>query len=115
MNRRSATGKRHHDLGSLFDAAEAPTEGCPDGVFHWPEGWEGVHPAEGDWYVDEESRQVLIIVPGAGLVPFDYETPNAVGARWGYDGNADAPTLTPSLHVIGRWHGWMRAGVLVSC
>lgn len=32
---------------------------------------------------------------------------------WGWDGNEDAPTLTPSLHVIGHWHGWVRAGMLV--
>ncbi len=55
------------------------------------------------------------MIPGAGICAFDYERLNPVGARWGYDGNADAPTLTPSLHVIGKWHGWMRAGSLISC
>ena len=33
---------------------------------------------------------------------------------WQWDGNRDAPTLTPSLHWVGVWHGWMRAGELVS-
>lgn len=115
MNTRSAAGRRHDSLGSLFDAAEAPAPGFPDGAFHWPDGCEAVHPAEGDWFVDADARQVLILVPGQGICPFDYETPNAVGARWGYDGNDAAPTLSPSLHVIGKWHGWMRAGRLVSC
>lgn len=32
---------------------------------------------------------------------------------WGWDGNEDAPTLTPSVHCIGHWHGYVRAGELV--
>lgn len=34
---------------------------------------------------------------------------------WGWDGNLDAPTLTPSIHWPGVWHGFLRAGRLVSC
>ena len=33
---------------------------------------------------------------------------------WQWDGNREAPTLTPSINVIGRWHGWLRAGKLVT-
>lgn len=32
---------------------------------------------------------------------------------WTWDGNSDAPTLTPSVFNAGmpcRWHGWLRAG-----
>lgn len=39
--------------------------------------------------------------------------PNTPGRSWGWDGNEDAPTLTPSIHAIGHWHGWIRAGMLV--
>jgi hypothetical protein len=38
---------------------------------------------------------------------------NMPGKRWGWDGNEDAPTLTPSIHCIGHWHGWVRNGALV--
>ena len=24
-------------------------------------------------------------------------------------------TLSPSIHAVGHWHGWLRNGVLVSC
>lgn len=24
-------------------------------------------------------------------------------------------TLTPSIHAVGHWHGWLKAGVLESC
>ena len=108
MNTRSAAGRRHDTLGSLFDAAES-TFGAT------PEELAAPHPAEGDWFVDEEASQVLIVVPGAGVCAFPYAETNAVGARWAYDGNADAPTLTPSLLAIGKWHGWMRSGQLLSC
>jgi hypothetical protein len=33
---------------------------------------------------------------------------------WEWDGNEDAPTLTPSIHTHGVWHGYAKAGVLES-
>lgn len=39
--------------------------------------------------------------------------PNVSGKAWGWDGNEDMPTITPSIHAIGHWHGWVRAGMLV--
>lgn len=33
--------------------------------------------------------------------------------NWGWDGNEEAPTLTPSIHTIGHWHGFIRNGFLV--
>lgn len=33
--------------------------------------------------------------------------------RWGYDGNAEAPTLSPSVYNTGlpcKWHGFLRNG-----
>lgn len=38
---------------------------------------------------------------------------NETGRHWGWDGNEDTPTLTPSIHAIGDWHGWVRGGNLV--
>ena len=34
------------------------------------------------------------------------------GHSWDFDGDQDAPTLAPSLHAVGCWHGWVRAGQL---
>jgi hypothetical protein len=39
----------------------------------------------------------------------------APSPSWHWDGNRDKPTLTPSVHHVGHWHGWLRAGVWVSC
>ena len=34
---------------------------------------------------------------------------------WGWDGNQEKPTLTPSIHAPGQWHGYLKAGRLESC
>ena len=34
---------------------------------------------------------------------------------WDWDGNRDAPTLSPSVHHVGHWHGWLRNGIWESC
>jgi hypothetical protein len=34
---------------------------------------------------------------------------------WEWDGNMDAPTLSPSVHHVGHWHGWLRNGIWESC
>jgi hypothetical protein len=33
---------------------------------------------------------------------------------WEFDGNEDAPTLTPSINHVGCWHGWLRSRVFSS-
>lgn len=34
---------------------------------------------------------------------------------WDWDGNMEAPTLLPSVHHVGHWHGWLKNGIWVSC
>lgn len=36
-------------------------------------------------------------------------------ASWQWDGNVESPTLQPSVHWRGHWHGWLRNGVWTSC
>lgn len=38
---------------------------------------------------------------------------NYHGAQWKYNGNLKKPTLRPSLHAVGIWHGYVRDGKLV--
>lgn len=40
------------------------------------------------------------------------EQKNAVGASWRWDGNREAPTITPSINCekICGWHGYITAG-----
>lgn len=39
----------------------------------------------------------------------------AAHPSWEWDGNEEKPTLTPSVHLPGRWHGWFRNGRMESC
>ncbi|WP_119270843.1 DUF6527 family protein [Taklimakanibacter deserti] len=32
---------------------------------------------------------------------------------WQFNGNYEAPTLYPSVHDVGHWHGWLRDGLWV--
>jgi hypothetical protein len=71
------------------------------------------------WKITEGNvRHLVFLIPRS---PNNYlfqclpvrQGPNEAGRCWGWDGNEDAPTLTPSVHTIGHWHGWVRAGELV--
>jgi len=37
----------------------------------------------------------------------------ANGHSWDWDGNLGSPSLHPSIHATGIWHGWLRKGVFV--
>jgi len=65
----------------------------------------------GDFCYDDEHHMLYIWLPGQS-------GPDCVSIRsgeWTWDGNEEQPTVTPSIHAVGRWHGWLRAGRLVSC
>lgn len=47
-------------------------------------------------------------------VPADRKAQINGGHSWEWDGNREKPTLNPSVHHIGHWHGWIRAGRMVS-
>lgn len=34
---------------------------------------------------------------------------------WNWNGSLDKPTLHPSVHHRGHWHGWLKNGVWESC
>lgn len=76
----------------------------------------------GDFYLDEARGEFWIECPNVGLIRIPTQESLENGARWQWDGNVDAPTLTPSINVnasLGddkpKWHGWMRNGELISC
>lgn len=77
------------------------------------------------WTISKETgqRYIIVAIPDIpsldGTVHHDTrcipvkEGSNDPGKHWGWDGNEDKPTLTPSIHAIGVWHGWVRSGMLV--
>ena len=34
---------------------------------------------------------------------------------WEWNGHREKPTLTPSVHHVGHWHGYLTDGVWTSC
>lgn len=78
------------------------------------------------WTGDVGKRSLIMIVPGDK----DFRSIAVVegpqdGEAWGWDGNVEAPTLTPSIDAIelgpagqrlgSTWHGYLRAGRFESC
>lgn len=48
------------------------------------------------------------LVVGNGFKP-------ATAPSWNWNGSTEAPTLAPSVHHPGHWHGWLRNGIWESC
>lgn len=71
----------------------------------------------GDFTFDAEHKHIYVWLPGSsGPDAIQIQKGDAGGPRiWGWDGNEEKPTITPSINATGQWHGYMRAGKLVSC
>lgn len=42
-----------------------------------------------------------------------FRLPGVERPSWIWNGNRDAPTLDPSVHHVGHWHGWLKNGFWV--
>jgi hypothetical protein len=49
------------------------------------------------------------------LSPLHFDNDEPTDPSWTWDGNRQKPTLHPSVHWVGHWHGWLRNGVWESC
>ncbi len=99
--------------------AEGKYLGCTDDeAFDRDDAYE--HGA-GAFFWSKDYSILWIMIP-AGTHPQGYclspwhikPNKNDGGHSWQWDGNIEKPTLTPSLHAVGIWHGYMRNGNLVS-
>lgn len=86
----------------------------------------GERPLRGDFqFVEKEGGWEICMVLPAGekgcfvRLPVNKAGETPWGADrspvWGWDGNEDKPTLTPSVWTHGYWHGFIRAGRMESC
>ena len=71
---------------------------------------------------DQRYLSLVVVIPDHGenhaelaSLPLRPATPRNGRASWEWDGNRERPTLSPSLHRPGVWHGYIRAGRLESC
>jgi hypothetical protein len=81
----------------------------------------------GDWAFSPEEEPPAIWIrtpdgsPSGTMSRLPITPIDSVLDAWAWDGNRDAPTISPSIHrlpVVGfkaGWHGFMRAGRLESC
>lgn len=63
-----------------------------------------------------EPGAIWLIVPDGErreFIRLPYVDGQATPAAWGYVASASGPTLSPSIKVIGKWHGWLRDGELI--
>jgi hypothetical protein len=85
-----------------------------------------VKPGDFAWDFDSEELSgdrslpkhfIYLCLPGcACMTAIEVQKGAAGGNRvWGWDGNEDKPTLTPSIHALNQWHGYLRNGRLESC
>lgn len=71
----------------------------------------------GDFCFDDAFGYIYVWIPGrSGPDAIQIQKGGSGGPRiWAWDGNEDKPTLTPSIHCTGIWHGYLTNGRLVSC
>ena len=92
------------------------------------------HGKGGIWYIwkPETNRQfpqdvssVMIVMPvnwgepeiiEKGIIcKWTVDHKNQCGAQWTLNGTSEKPTLSPSLHWVNMWHGYLQNGFLKSC
>jgi hypothetical protein len=69
---------------------------------------------DNDHAYDRGWKHIWLKLPD-GAVSALYLNDSPREPRWQWDGNEDKPTLTPSVHRIEGWHGYVRAGRMVNC
>lgn len=75
----------------------------------WPAGGFGIEETERDG-----TRMWYMCPCGCGHVGFlrvGRLSKPAKSPSWFWNGSLEEPELSPSVHHIGHWHGWLRGGV----
>lgn len=70
------------------------------------------------WRGTELKPVLVLMIPlaspaGKVMSRWTIDHKNHCNASWSWDRNKSKPTLKPSLHAIGIWHGHVKAGMLV--
>jgi hypothetical protein len=108
VNKESVDGRRIKDPSSLLGAGTNP------GDFAWE--FDFTHFPHGATVNDAELTLYLHWPGELRWSPIRLRRGAQGGERvWGWDGNLDRPTLTPSVHHPNVWHGHITGGRLVSC
>jgi Family of unknown function (DUF6527) len=73
----------------------------------------------GDFFFSPNKDHIVIFIPGEGIVGLTIHTADKPQldpkvTSWLWDGDADHPTLSPSIFISppSGWHGWLTKGFL---
>jgi hypothetical protein len=55
-----------------------------------------------------------LLIAGKTNTPRDGQNKNGGKAQWGWDGNRESPTFTPSINCTACWHGFIEKGRCVN-
>lgn len=86
------------------------------------DGFDGIQQL-GDFCINAEGTRVQMAIPSKSGhaasrgwayvdLPIGTEKPTP-GPSWKWNGDREKPTLEPSIHTHGHWHGWVRNGEMV--
>jgi hypothetical protein len=75
-------------------------------------------PGDFFWEIEDGKRLLVVALPCKGgnyglWCEWSIDHKNHCNASWSWNGNETAPTLKPSLHWKGAWHGYVRNGELL--
>ena len=71
------------------------------------------NPPPGSYTFESTGKGLLYICPcGCGKMGFVGFRGKVTPPRpsWEWDGNEESPTLSPSIHDVGHWHGFLKQG-----
>ncbi len=108
MNTESVDGRRIKDPSAIANGEQTP------GDFAWE--FDFTHFEHGAKETDERLTFYMCLPGERRWVPIHVRR-GAPGddKTWGWDGNLDRPTMTPSILNPDEWHGYLRSGRFESC
>lgn len=95
-------------IGSAYEAS-MPDLSKRDEYWLSDHYWENVYPRRGPWWVMLPMKDIHgELVPW----PFCLDSPPStdVHGSWAIIGELANVTVTPSIHAVGSYHGWITAG-----
>lgn len=96
-----------------------------------PENYSSAQPGD-MWYIDRELDQlslfyrdnnmhrkpIMVMLPNRDFFCVDspcYSQEKGSYGGWSVTGEAPNITVSPSINMVGRWHGFLTAGILMGC
>lgn len=111
--KRCVPAPEHAEHATMIPSVKEPGE-----FYFADQGYNRCHPT--DIPPGAEGRFVFACLKRGGfcgeiIIGNGFKPQHGAAPTWQWDGNADKPTLTPSINCRGCWHGWLTAGEFKEC